>query len=84
MYVTFQPALRPEDREQAGQANQQQTKIPARPKGQNPAVNPSTGTIVIVMQARASNDLKSFSWLYSYKTSTFATEGQPVNILHDF
>jgi hypothetical protein len=38
---------------------------------------------VIVMQVQASNDLKSFPWRYSYKTSTFATDGQPVDILHD-
>ena len=36
------------------------------------------------MQERSPNDLKSFPWRYSYKTSTFATDGQPVNILHDF
>ncbi|MBW2355211.1 MAG: helicase, partial [Deltaproteobacteria bacterium] len=39
---------------------------------------------MIVMQERSPNDLKSFPWRYSYKTSTFATDGQPVNILHDF
>jgi hypothetical protein len=29
-------------------------------------------------------DFKSIHWQLSYKTSTFATDGQPVNILHDF
>lgn len=29
-------------------------------------------------------DFKSIQWPLSYKTSTLATDGQPVNILHDF
>ena len=30
------------------------------------------------------NNLKSYQWQYSYKTSATTSEGQPVDILHDF
>ena len=38
----------------------------------------------MVMQAQDILDLKSFRWRFSYKTSASASDGQPVNILHDF